>query len=74
MNKTINNLGKTGGNIPDLTYSKDVIFDMFDQIVLEGIFLEKGMPNFGERINKSESNQFKEYIISMAKNENVSMN
>ena len=31
-----------GGNIPDLTYSKNVIFDMFDKIVLEGIFLERG--------------------------------
>jgi quinohemoprotein ethanol dehydrogenase len=55
-----------GGNIPDLTYSKKVIFDMFDQIVLEGVFLEKGMPNFGSRLNKKESFQIKEYIISMA--------
>ena len=47
---------------------------MFDKIVLEGIFLEKGMPNFGERINKIESNQIKEYIISMAKKEKVSLN
>ena len=63
-----------GGNIPDLTYSKNVIFDMFDKIVREGIFLEKGMPNFGERINKIESNQIKEYIISVAKKEKVSLN
>ena len=56
-----------GGNIPDLTYSKNYIFEMFDQIVLEGIFIQKGMPNFGERLNKNETNQIKEYIISMAK-------
>ena len=32
------------------------------------------MPNFGERINKIESNQIKEYIISVAKKEKVSLN
>tara|TARA_A100001015_G_scaffold5313_1_gene6720 strand:- start:456 stop:2660 length:2205 start_codon:yes stop_codon:yes gene_type:complete len=55
-----------GGNIPDLTYSKSYIFEMFDQIVLEGAFLNKGMPNFSSRLNKKESKQIKEYIISMA--------
>ena len=55
-----------GGNIPDLTYSKASIFDMFDNIVLDGVFLQKGMPSFGDRLNKEQTNKIKEYIISMA--------
>ena len=55
-----------GGNIPDLTYSKASIFDMFDNIVLDGIFLQKGMPSFSDRLNKEQTKKIKEYIISMA--------
>ena len=55
-----------GGNIPDLTYSKAYIFDMFDNIVLDGVFLQKGMPSFGDRLNKEQTKKIKEYIISIA--------
>ncbi len=56
-----------GGIIPDLTYSRPEIFESFQQIVGEGIFLGLGMPNYGDRLNKSEIEDVKNYILSQAK-------
>ncbi len=56
-----------GGIIPDLTYSRPEIFESFQQIVGEGILLGLGMPNYGDRLDESEINDIKNYILSEAK-------
>ena len=58
--------GTGGGTIPDLYYSKPVIFDMFTQIVGEGVFLQKGMPNFKGRLSEEEITNIKNYILYKA--------
>jgi quinohemoprotein ethanol dehydrogenase len=40
---------------------------MFPQIVGEGAFLAKGMPNFGDRLDESQITNVKNYIIHAAK-------
>ena len=57
-----------GGSIPDLKYSNPEIFNMFPSIVKEGVFLEKGMPNFGDRLNDNDISDIKNYILSNARN------
>ncbi|MDB4293501.1 PQQ-dependent dehydrogenase, methanol/ethanol family [Maribacter sp.] len=56
-----------GGTIPDLNYSEDAIFDMFPQIVTQGTFLEKGMPDFSDRLVEQDVADIKNYILSNAK-------
>jgi quinohemoprotein ethanol dehydrogenase len=56
-----------GGTIPDLTYSSPEVFAQITQIVGGGIFLEKGMPNFGDRLDESDISDIKNYILSNAK-------
>ena len=38
--------GNGGGAYPDIAYSDKAVFGMFSQIVGEGAFFSKGMPNF----------------------------
>ncbi len=56
-----------GGSIPDLNYSSPEILGMISQIVGEGAFLEKGMPNFGDRLNEQDIEDIKNYILSNAR-------
>ena len=56
-----------GGVIPDLTYSAPEIFNSFQQIVGEGIFIGLGMPKFGDRLSEEEIQNIKYYILSEAK-------
>jgi len=56
-----------GGNIPNLTYSHPDIIGAFYQIVRDGIFLPKGMPKFGGRLNDEDISNIKGYILSSAK-------
>lgn len=55
-----------GGSIPDLKYSTPEIFGMISQIVGEGLFLEKGMPNFDDRLSTEDIQDIKNYILSNA--------
>ena len=55
------------GVIPNLSYSKPEIFESFNQIVGDGIFLGKGMPNFKDRLSEKDINDIKNYILSNAK-------
>lgn len=57
-----------GGSIPDLTYSTSGIFDTFHQIVGEGSLLSLGMPGFDDRLTKSDIDDIKNYILSVAQN------
>lgn len=56
-----------GGSIPDLTYSIPEIFEIFPQIVGQGVFLGKGMPNFNDRLSGQDIIDVKNYILSRAK-------
>ncbi len=56
------------GVIPNLVYSRPEIFGAFHQIVGKGAFLEKGMPNFEDRLSDQEITDLKNYILSDANN------
>jgi quinohemoprotein ethanol dehydrogenase len=56
-----------GGTIPNLTYSKPEIMNMIDDIVRKGIFLPKGMPNFGNRFTAQQVKNIQQYIYAEAK-------
>ena len=56
-----------GGTIPDLKYSSEHIFNSFQNIVGEGVFLGLGMPNFKDRLTEKEIEDVKHYILSEAK-------
>ena len=49
----------------DMAYIHE--FGMFFQIVGEGAFFSKGMPNFGDRLDENQINDVKNYIIHEAK-------
>ena len=55
-----------GGNLPDLHYSSPEIFGLFPQIVGEGLFLGKGMPNYGDRLSDQDILDIKHFILSEA--------
>jgi len=61
-------MGMNGGSIPNLAYSNEAIFGILEKIVIEGAFVEKGMPNFSDRLTASEVELIKKYILSSAKN------
>ncbi len=56
-----------GGAIPDLHYSSPEIFSLFPQIVGEGLFLGKGMPNYGDRLSGQDILDLKHFILSEAR-------
>ena len=61
-------MGMNGGSIPNLAYSKEAVFDIMNNILLEVIFLEKGMPNFTDRLSTEDVEMIKNYIVDSAKN------
>lgn len=59
--------GVGGGSIPDLKFSSPAVFGAFHSIVGEGAYLEKGMPDFGDRLGTEEILAIKSYILSSAR-------
>jgi quinohemoprotein ethanol dehydrogenase len=59
-------MGANGGSIPNLTYSNEGTFAIMEDIVLKGMYLKKGMPNFSGRLNQKEVNEIKKYILHSA--------
>ncbi len=59
-------MGDNGGSIPNLTYSTAGTFGIIEDIVLKGMYLKKGMPNFSDRLNQKEVNDIKNYILQSA--------
>jgi quinohemoprotein ethanol dehydrogenase len=59
--------GNGGGAYPDIAYSDKSVFGIFSQIVGEGAYFSKGMPNFGDRLDEKQINNIKNYIIHEAK-------
>lgn len=61
------NPGGGGGAYPDLTYSDKSRYENFYQIVGQGALLPLGMPNFGDRLNASQIEEIKNYILSASR-------
>jgi quinohemoprotein ethanol dehydrogenase len=59
-------MGDNGGSIPNLTYSNEGIFGIMEDIVLKGMFLNKGMPDFSDRLTQKEVHEIKNYILHSA--------
>ncbi len=57
----------SGGIMPDLPYSSGETFEIFHKIVGEGLYLQKGMPNFGDRLAEQDITDIKNYIGSIAR-------
>ena len=58
--------GDNGGAIPNLTYSSEGTFAIIEDIVLKGMYLKKGMPNFSDRLNQKDVSDIKSYILHSA--------
>ncbi|WP_339814469.1 PQQ-dependent dehydrogenase, methanol/ethanol family [uncultured Imperialibacter sp.] len=60
-------MGTKGGSIPSLVYSAEGTFGIIEDIVLKGIFLPKGMPDFSGRLSAEDVSDIKNYLLSSAK-------
>lgn len=60
-------MGDNGGSIPNLTYSSEGTFGIMEEIVLKGMYYNKGMPDFSDRLKPEDVNAIKNYIIHSAK-------
>ncbi|MBC2837720.1 PQQ-dependent dehydrogenase, methanol/ethanol family [Robiginitalea sp. SC105] len=60
------NGGLGGGGIPDLRYSSPEVFGSYEGIVGYGAYLDKGMPNFGDRLSGGDIEAIRNYILAMA--------
>jgi quinohemoprotein ethanol dehydrogenase len=59
-------MGANGGSIPNLAYSSEGTFAIFEDIVLRKTFLKKGMPDFSDRLNQQETSDIRSYILHSA--------
>jgi quinohemoprotein ethanol dehydrogenase len=59
-------IGTNGGSIPSLVYSSAGTFGVIEDIVLKGVFLPKGMPDFAGQLNLQEVSDIKNYILHSA--------
>ena len=60
--------GMGGGSLPDLKYSSREVYQSFETIVGNGAYLEKGMPNFGDRLSPDDIAAIRNYLLAMASN------
>ncbi|MEO1437848.1 MAG: PQQ-dependent dehydrogenase, methanol/ethanol family [Bacteroidota bacterium] len=60
-------VGAGGGALPDLARSSDGIFENYNQIVLEGMLAENGMPAFGDRLTEKDIQHIQDYLKFTAK-------
>lgn len=58
--------GANGGAIPNLAYSSEGTFGIFEDIVFKGMYIKKGMPNFSDRLNQQDVGDIKNYILHSA--------
>jgi len=58
----------TGGVLPDLGYINEATYTIFEDIVLNGAFLQKGMPSFKEDLTKKDVSDIRNFIIATASN------
>ena len=55
-----------GGNVPNLGYAHRELLEALPKVVLEGAFLESGMPRFAGRLDEAQVLQIRAYIMSAA--------
>jgi len=60
-------MGDNGGSIPNLTYSSEGTFGIMEEIVLKGMYFNKGMPDFSDRLGPEDVQAIKNYILLSAK-------
>ena len=65
-------MGMNGGAIPNLAYSNESVFGFMKEIVLDGVLLELGMPNFSDRLTEEDVQLIKKYILHSARDLRVS--
>ena len=54
------------GSFPDLKYANAATHSIWNAIVLEGAYFEKGMPAFGEFLNKDDAQAIRAYVLQQA--------
>ncbi len=59
-------MGDNGGSIPNLTFSSEGTFGIMEDIVLKGMYLTLGMPNFSGRLSQKDLMNIKSYILNSA--------
>ncbi|HET9947825.1 MAG TPA: PQQ-dependent dehydrogenase, methanol/ethanol family [Longimicrobiales bacterium] len=57
--------GVGGGVVPDLRYAEPGVYDSFDDIVLGGARLERGMPSFAEWLDPASTAMIRAYLLSL---------
>lgn len=64
-------IAKGGGALPDLGYANEGTHKIFNDIVLKGLLLQKGMPNFGNRLTEKDAQDIHHFVLAGAKEENA---
>jgi alcohol dehydrogenase (cytochrome c)/quinohemoprotein ethanol dehydrogenase len=57
----------SGGVLPDLRYSANLIGDAWDTIVLTGVLESQGMPSFGDIFDHDDAEDIRNYVIMRAR-------
>lgn len=60
-------VGSGDGPIPDLAFSTEETHNMYRDIVLGGVFLEKGMPKFDGRLTEEQAELIHQHILASAR-------
>jgi quinohemoprotein ethanol dehydrogenase len=54
------------GSYPDLKYASATTHSLWNSIVLEGAYFEKGMPAFGDFLNEDDAQAIRAYVLKQA--------
>jgi PQQ-dependent dehydrogenase (methanol/ethanol family) len=54
------------GSFPDLKYASAATHSIWNAIVLDGAYFEKGMPAFGEFLNEDDAQAIRAYVLGQA--------
>jgi alcohol dehydrogenase (cytochrome c)/quinohemoprotein ethanol dehydrogenase len=57
----------SGGVLPDLRYSTNLVGDAWDTIVLTGVLESQGMPSFGDIFDHDDAEDIRNYVIMRAR-------
>jgi quinohemoprotein ethanol dehydrogenase len=64
-------LARSGGSIPDLRRMSSETIELFDQIVLEGLWSANGMASFGDVLTEALSADVLNYVIARAEEDRL---
>jgi quinohemoprotein ethanol dehydrogenase len=64
-------LARSGGSIPDLRRMSPETIELFDQIVLEGLWSANGMASFGDVLTEALSADVLNYVIARAEEDRL---